>query len=609
MPIDISMYSTPPVRSVLDYQNDYLKNDLGRQTLQANALAFQQAQQANARQMAVQNLLQQGLDPNNPAHQQQIMAAGGPEAIKFLDTFAQTKQRLSQSKVEDITADEKKYNLGISKINQAHKEITSASSPLDIVDIISRYRKQGDLPDDVAMTLLNGLGQAAQKGPEGIKQYQDRVGQWLIAEKDKRELDRQNRQLAAENANRPLVQDSSGNWVINQKWVTAKQLTTPPQALATDQGVITVQPYSGAARPAYWESAGQPPPAAGGTPPPSPQVAADQAAFNARPEAQSAIVGNARTPSSIEEQIRIISGEIPKMNPDEQQAALREISRLRAQREQLGTAPSAPTMGAPAQAAPPTSSLAAGRYPQALPGAVGPKPVAVEPMQMVDPEDATKLIWVNRNLLSTKDRSQYYLGDVGKTPEALAKQTQAQAGLDSALNIINRLKSAYTVLQGSKGITDPNQTTLENSLAFVRSSAPGQLAGSIIGSPEQSARNLINAERPLVLGQIKSAFGTGTREMDSNADMKRWMSTLGDPTKDIKSTLEALNGFEEALRKRAQTKENLDAEAARQRGKSTSGTSEATPATTRYSVTTPDGNTHTFPTPEALAAFKKAAGL
>ena len=60
---------------------------------------------------------------------------------------------------------------------------------------------------------------------------------------------------------------------------------------------------------------------------------------------------------------------------------------------------------------------------------------------------------------------------------------------------------------------------------------------------EQSLRNEIRAQSPVLLQGIKKATGMTAKEMDSNADVKRWMEAMSTTSFDVESALGILKSL------------------------------------------------------------------
>lgn len=174
-------------------------------------------------------------------------------------------------------------------------------------------------------------------------------------------------------------------------------------------------------------------------------------------------------------------------------------------------------------------------------------------------------------------------------PADAKAQAAAQLKAGGAADVessIAALMDAYDRLEKGGGITSTNKGPIDNLGASSSSSTVGQALGRAFGTNNQSARNDIAMARPALLASLMKATGMSSKQMDSNAELKLWLATATDPTLDVEANRRALANIERKYLGPAQT-----------------------PATAGVSVQTPDGQTHTFPTPAAAAAFKKAAGL
>lgn len=124
------------------------------------------------------------------------------------------------------------------------------------------------------------------------------------------------------------------------------------------------------------------------------------------------------------------------------------------------------------------------------------------------------------------------------------KAQMREAGGATVDDVAASLRDQYNQLDASGGITNPNKSTLENVGAGVSSSAVGQAAGRLFGTNNQSLRNTIAQQRPLLLQAIMKATGMSAKQMDSNAEMKLYLSTATDPTLDISANRRALDMIE-----------------------------------------------------------------
>jgi len=129
--------------------------------------------------------------------------------------------------------------------------------------------------------------------------------------------------------------------------------------------------------------------------------------------------------------------------------------------------------------------------------------------------------------------------------KAQALDANKAAGAADVDLAVGTLRDAYDRLDQGGGITNTNKGTLDNSVAWASSSAPGQLVGKMLGTKNQSARNEIEMTRPALLAALMKATGMSAKQMDSNAELKLWMRTATDPTLDIQANRAALSKIEQ----------------------------------------------------------------
>ena len=119
-----------------------------------------------------------------------------------------------------------------------------------------------------------------------------------------------------------------------------------------------------------------------------------------------------------------------------------------------------------------------------------------------------------------------------------------ETGRDTVSSVVDQLRTGYENLNARNSIVNPKNSLMNNLSAGIASSAPGQVASNLAGTEAQSIRNEIKMTRPLLLQQIMKATGMSAKQMDSNAELKLWLSTATDPSVDIKSNLAALDNIE-----------------------------------------------------------------
>lgn len=133
---------------------------------------------------------------------------------------------------------------------------------------------------------------------------------------------------------------------------------------------------------------------------------------------------------------------------------------------------------------------------------------------------------------------------IGKTPAGAGSTAEAKLAAKSDVDKdVVKLKSVLDALKSGGGITDTSKGVLSNIGAAIGSSAVGQTLSGAVGSNNQSARNELAMIRPSLLRSIMQATGMSARQMDSNAELKLWLSTATDSTKDYQSNISALNNI------------------------------------------------------------------
>lgn len=138
---------------------------------------------------------------------------------------------------------------------------------------------------------------------------------------------------------------------------------------------------------------------------------------------------------------------------------------------------------------------------------------------------------------------------IGKTPAAMDAKAQAiaQRQADGSTDVdvaLGTLRDAYNRLESGGGITSTGKGAMDNAGASLYSSGIGQGVGKIFGTKNQSARNDVAMARPALLAALMKATGMSSKQMDSNAELKLWLSTATDPTLDVESNRKALDNIE-----------------------------------------------------------------
>lgn len=128
--------------------------------------------------------------------------------------------------------------------------------------------------------------------------------------------------------------------------------------------------------------------------------------------------------------------------------------------------------------------------------------------------------------------------------KAQALDAQKTAGTSDVNAALATLRDAYGRLETGGGITNTDAGVLDNATAALASSGVGQSLGRIFGTKNQSARNDIAMTRPALLSALMKATGMSAKQMDSNAELKLWLTTATDPALDVQSNRRALDALE-----------------------------------------------------------------
>ena len=133
---------------------------------------------------------------------------------------------------------------------------------------------------------------------------------------------------------------------------------------------------------------------------------------------------------------------------------------------------------------------------------------------------------------------------VGRTPAGAGSKAEAtEAGKADVDKDVMTLKSALDQLNEGGGITSTTKGVLPNVGRWASNTGPGQILGSMGGTYNQKARDVIAQARPLLMRSIMQSTGMSSRSIDSNAELKLWLSTATDPTKGYEANIEALNNI------------------------------------------------------------------
>ena len=123
------------------------------------------------------------------------------------------------------------------------------------------------------------------------------------------------------------------------------------------------------------------------------------------------------------------------------------------------------------------------------------------------------------------------------------KATDKARGVASVDDAVMSLKGHIDALKEGDGMTSTSNGVLGNISAYSKTTGLGQMLGSMGGTTNQRNRDSMLMTRPLLLASIMKAEGMSAKQMDSNTELKLWLSTATDPTKGYEANLEALNNI------------------------------------------------------------------
>ena len=148
------------------------------------------------------------------------------------------------------------------------------------------------------------------------------------------------------------------------------------------------------------------------------------------------------------------------------------------------------------------------------------------------------------------------------------------AGANDVDLAVATLRDKYIKLNDLNAIHNTEKSALENLQAGASSSEWGQSIANALGTQAASARNTIAMERPKLLAAIQKATGMSAKAIDSNTELKLWLTAATNPKLDFASNMEALDNIEKSIGSLAiqnsgglPSESSIDAEIARRKKK------------------------------------------
>lgn len=179
--VDTSIYSGNPLRSVQDYQALNDQNQIRKQTIQQNALVFQDRQRGLDESTALRNALASGVDPRTPEGRAQLIQVAPNAAGPVMKALGDAEHVAAQTGHENAAAGGLNFDLRVKKADQAIKDISNLQSPDEAAASIFAHHKAGDIDDTKAAALIRGLPQDASQ----FGQWKNQMLMGIMSAKEK----------------------------------------------------------------------------------------------------------------------------------------------------------------------------------------------------------------------------------------------------------------------------------------------------------------------------------------------------------------------------------------------------------------------------------------
>lgn len=215
--------------------------------------------------------------------------------------------------------------------------------------------------------------------------------------------------------------------------------------------------------------------------------------------------------------------------------------------------------------------------------------------QVVDPSNPNQMITVDaRRYQGGGVGSPGVIGVGGKEPGAALRTNKAEEGKTQLTDDLANLRASFDRLNEMRAIPSTQRSAASNIAASTQSSGVGQMLGRTTGTEAQVERDVINSAKQRLVTSIKNATGMSAQQLNSNMELQAMLRSLSDVSLGYEASLRIIDDIENTYVKGDGKLPKRD---------------DKKPAAGANVVVTPDGQTHTFPTPAAAAQFKKAAGI
>jgi len=131
-----------------------------------------------------------------------------------------------------------------------------------------------------------------------------------------------------------------------------------------------------------------------------------------------------------------------------------------------------------------------------------------------------------------------------KGPSAAVIKAQERAdkiaeGKESLSDTVEVAKTLVSDLAKSGGMTSTSNGPLSNLITSLGTGTVGQVGGRVFGTANQAKRDQLNSVRLQLFNSVKEATGMSASQLNSNVELKTWLSSLGgaDMTKEANEAI------------------------------------------------------------------------
>jgi hypothetical protein len=123
-------------------------------------------------------------------------------------------------------------------------------------------------------------------------------------------------------------------------------------------------------------------------------------------------------------------------------------------------------------------------------------------------------------------------------------ETAAEQGKRDLTTTVTGIAETLDKLDELGGAVNTKNSGLKNAMARTAGSTVGQLIGGTFGTQEQTYRDILKNSQMALLNDIKAANPKiSSKQIDSNAELKTWLASLGDETQSIQARKQTLKNI------------------------------------------------------------------